>query len=51
LRELQNRVNSYISLEENLAASSKKQLLTIKKEHFMQWLEQPSALVLLDGPY
>ena len=49
LRELQKRGNRYRSLEENLAASSKKQLLTIKKEHFMQWLEQPSALVLLDG--
>jgi len=49
LRELQKRGNRYRSLEENLAASSHKQLLTIKKEHFTQWLEQPSALVLLDG--
>ncbi len=49
LRELQKRGNSYRSLEENLAASAKKQLLAIKKEYFTQWLEQPSALVLLDG--
>jgi len=49
LRELKKRGKSYASLEENLAAWSARHLLTITKELFTQWLEQPSALVLLDG--